>query len=83
MPPCILPSLLSVQALQKQSKPRPKKALEILLPTEPQWAQPGNPKQWWKEAKDLVGKKTTSYNLQGLANTVCGLDMQEMFSRIN
>ena len=42
-----------------------------------------NPSQWWRDIKQLVGMSKSSNKLQGLANTVCEGNLQELTTRIN
>ena len=42
-----------------------------------------NPRQWWREIKQLTGTNKGRSNLQGLANIACGGDMQELAQQTN
>ena len=42
-----------------------------------------NPHQWWKDIKRMVGMSKSNNKLQGLANTVCEGNLQELTTRIN
>ena len=42
-----------------------------------------NPKNWWRNVKEITGMKAESNNLQGMANVVCDGDMCILAEQIN
>ena len=43
----------------------------------------GNPRQWWKDVKQLVGMDKSKITLQGMDNTVCDGGLQELATQVN